>query len=198
MTPERLQRFNDSCRRQKEDNETLSIGNITALAFEELRPKAKLRLEICNGPPFTVGGKHDVKAFTWDPKHTEVNQASSYMSHQESIVKWTSRSSAETKLLDCTAVGVFGRNLKGTTDVVVASRQAVLGDMPHVGLHLMWELKKSVPTAEDGYRAMTVLLAGALMSPDHKPIMVRNPIKLMGLKWKIDRIVSMFFSRIRE
>lgn len=75
-------------------------------------------------------------------------------------------------MLSIRGMDLIGRNLSGTTDVAVVTRQARLINQPQEGLEIILELRKSPLDSNNLYRARACLLAANVHSAGLGPIMV--------------------------
>lgn len=76
-------------------------------------------------------------------------------------------------MLNYPGAAIFGRNFKGSPDVVVATRTAARTDLPNIGLRLLLELKKKI-CKQNVFQSCGILLAANLHCPDFAPIVVRD------------------------
>lgn len=66
---------------------------------------------------------------------------------------------------------ILGYKFKGTTDIVLCSRNAVCSNICTSGMRVLLEVKK-VPVHNDMSRAMVILLLANSLSPNSKPVVV--------------------------
>ena len=100
-----------------------------------------------------------------------------YMSHLDTYVNidkqkngWVDAAS-EPELLSFVGSETLGFNFKGTTDVLVATRTAILNCAPDLEMRLLFKLKKESPGSALNQARLSLLLAN-LHSPVTKPAMV--------------------------
>lgn len=84
------------------------------------------------------------------------------------------------QLLSFAGMETLGFNFKGTTDVVVATCEAIRGLLPNQGIRLLFDLKKEV-TKLTAFQAQARLLLANLHSLKARPVMVslKSDLSLM-------------------
>ena len=99
------------------------------------------------------------------------------MSHLNTYIKINKRTigwvdaAKNNQLLNYPSLEKLGFNFKGTTDVLVATRTAILNSTPNVEMLLLLKLKKKSPGSALNQARLSLLLAN-LHSPKTKPAMV--------------------------
>lgn len=77
-------------------------------------------------------------------------------------------------MLSIRSVELIGRNLCGTADVAIVTRQAKRIEQPQMGLEVFFLLKKEPREGHNMYQAQASLLSANIHSATLKPIMVSS------------------------
>lgn len=80
------------------------------------------------------------------------------------------------ELLTQVSKHTLGYNFKGTTDIILCSRNAVRSHIYTSGMRVLLEVKKA-PVHDDSYQAMVILLLANSLSPNFKPVVVLTDLR---------------------
>lgn len=155
---------------------TIAISDVKTEAFQEMKSKADITLE--DHPDLGFACSKIIPRFGWDER-LERAQADRYILHLSSSISlgsrqltWVDAANRHPQLLTCDAHLSLGRKFRGTTDAVVCSRSAVSGNVPALGMHMLFELKKGDIIHDDVIQAMVSLMLANLHAPSLRPMMV--------------------------
>ncbi len=79
-------------------------------------------------------------------------------------------------LLTHVSMHTLGYNFKGTTDMVLCSRNAVRSNIHTSGMRVLLEVKKA-PVHDDSHQAMVILLLANSLNPKFKPVVVLTDLR---------------------
>ena len=99
------------------------------------------------------------------------------MPHLQKLIKtprntsWVDAANRHPSMLSYDCEPTLGKNVRGTTDVVICTRGSVKTFSPQIGIKLAMELKKKVDSAAIAQARATLLLAN-FHAPHLKPVVV--------------------------
>ena len=155
---------------------TISISEVNSEAFRHMKSRAGLSL--VDVPDLGWSGSKIIEPFGWDDRLKKA-QADRYMPHLQTSISlgsrelsWIDAANHHPHLLACDAHLSLGRNFRGTTDVAVCNKTAVKGNVPALGLRLLYELKKGSVSRDSVTRAIASLMLANIHSPSLRPMLV--------------------------
>ena len=157
---------------------TISISNVKSEAFDDIKSKADLRVK--EDPDLDHTCSKIIPQFGWDERLVRA-QADRYIPHLRSSISlgsrdltWIDAANHYPQLLACDAHLSLGRKFRGTTDVVVCNRSAVSGNVPALGMRMLYELKKGTISRDHVIQAMVSLMLANIHAPSLRPMLVRS------------------------
>ena len=145
-----------------------------------MRQTARLTVASYEGSPSPTHTKK-FPAYQWDDRY-EGTQADKYMPYILHNIKADSRQwqwvdvKGQRNLLTQVSMHTLGYNFKGTTDIILCSRNAVRSRIYTSGMRVLLEVKKA-PVYDDSYQAMVILLLANSLNPKFKPVVVLTDLR---------------------
>ena len=166
--------------RRKSSIRSAQVSNINTEIWNTVRQTARLTVASYEGsmsPTYTK----KFPAYQWDDRY-EGSQADRYMPYILQIIKVDSRQwqwvdvQGQRNLLTQVSMHTLGYNFKGTTDIILCSRNAVRSHIYTSGMRVLLEVKKA-PVHDDSYQAMVILLLANSLNPKFKPVVVLTDLR---------------------
>lgn len=166
--------------RRKSSIRSAQVSNINTEIWNTVQQTARLTVASYEG---SMSPTHTQKfpAFQWDDRY-EGTQADRYLPYILQNIKVDSRRwqwvdvQGQKNLLTHVSMHTLGYNFKGTTDMVLCSRNAVCSNIYTSGMRVLLEVKKA-PIHDDSYQAMVILLLANSLNPKFKPVVVLTDLR---------------------
>ncbi|KAL3133259.1 hypothetical protein ABBQ38_007140 [Trebouxia sp. C0009 RCD-2024] len=161
--------------RRKSSIRSAQVSNINTEIWNTVRQTARLTVASYEGSMSPTYAEK-FPAYQWDDRH-EGCQADRYMPYILQNIKVDSRHwqwvdvQGQRNLLTQVSMHTLGYNFKGTTDIILCSRNAVRSHIYTSGMRVLLEVKKA-PVHDDSYQAMVILLLANSLNPKFKPVVV--------------------------
>lgn len=176
--------------RQKGSVRSAQVSAVNTDMWMEVQQTARVTVasyEGCMVPTHTK----QFPAYQWDERY-EGTQADRYLPYILQNINIDSRQwqwvnvSGKRNLLTQASAHSLGYNFRGTTDIALCSRNAVLSNMYTSGMRVLLEVKKA-PVHDDTYQAMVILLLANILNPKFKPLVVLTDLRDSWVFFWLDR-----------
>lgn len=167
--------------RRKGSIRSAQLSSINTEIWNTVQQKARFTVASYEGSMSPTHTQKKFPAFQWDDRY-QGTQADRYLPYILQNIKvdccrwqWVNVQ-GQKNLLSHVSMHTLGYKFKGTTDMVLCSRNAVRSNIYTSGMRVLLEVKKA-PVHNDSYQAMVILLLASLLNPKFKLVVVLTDLR---------------------